>query len=101
MNFVDTHCHPQFDDLVSDEPGVLSRAEQAGVKRLIAVGVSLEDSKRAIEYAAKHDNVWAAAGVHPHEATGFDKNGQKELAKLLNMLRVVAVGEIGLDYYRL
>lgn len=101
MELVDTHCHPHFDELIADPQAVLNRAREAGVTRIICVGVSLADSRQAIAFTSKHDNVWATAGVHPHESKNFDKDSAAELKKLLNMSRIVAAGEIGLDYYRL
>ena len=99
MQLVDTHCHPHFDEISG--PEVLKRASKAGVNKVIAVGVSLEDSRRAIDYAASHQNVWATAGIHPHEAKDFGVAAGMELKKLLNMSSIVGAGEIGLDYYRL
>ena len=101
MNLIDTHCHPYFDELAKDEVGLIKRAKDVGVNKMIAVGVDLEGSRKAIEFASKYPNVWASAGVHPHDAAEFRTSDQKALAELLNMLRVVAIGEIGLDYYRL
>ena len=71
MEFIDTHCHPQFDAYDTDREAVLKRSVQAGVTKLIAVGCSLEDSKRAIDFASKHSGIWATAGVHPHDAKNF------------------------------
>ena len=109
MEFVDTHCHPYFDELLTDLNGVLQRAHKAGVNKMICVGVSLEDSRQAIKFAAGHNNVWASAGVHPHGAKGFNSQTEDELRELLNPStslgaggsKIVATGEIGLDYYRL
>lgn len=101
MQFVDTHGHVHFDELAADAAKVLERAKKAGVEKIICPGVSLEDSERAIEFASRHENIWASAGVHPHEAKGFNEASKNMLGKLLNMLRIVACGEIGLDYYKL
>ncbi|HET9721717.1 MAG TPA: TatD family hydrolase [Candidatus Saccharimonadales bacterium] len=102
MELVDSHCHLQFEKLASDLDGVLSRAGAAGVNRMICVGTDLEDSRQSAEIAAKFDNVWAAVGVHPHEATKFLKDPQspKILNKLSILPKVVAIGEVGLDYYK-
>ncbi len=100
MEFVDTHCHPHFSDFKDKAEEILANARAASVNKMIAVGVNLEDSRKAIEFAAAHENIWASVGTHPHDAKEF--NGQAgELGKLLKNPKVVAYGEIGLDYYKL
>lgn len=102
MELVDTHCHLHFDAYDADREQVLSNAAAAGVKRIICVGCSLSDSQRAIDFAKAHEGVWATAGAHPHDGIDFLSDSQAE-AKLTAMLaepKVVAVGEIGLDFYR-
>ncbi|HVS78771.1 MAG TPA: TatD family hydrolase [Candidatus Saccharimonadales bacterium] len=102
MNFVDTHCHLHFKKFGLPNRQAYEDALKAGVTRMICVGTTLEDSKHAIDFAAGLDRVWAAAGVHPHEAGPFLKqvDGAKQLAGLLGEPKIVAVGEIGLDYYK-
>jgi len=101
MRFVDTHCHVHFDDYLPDAKQVLSDAAEYKVSKIICVGVSMEDSQKAVEFAAAHDNVWATVGAHPHDgADYFDHPNRRELlSKLSNSEKVVAVGEIGLDYF--
>jgi len=102
MELVDTHCHLHFDAYNADREQVLSGSAAAGVKRIICVGCSLDDSRRAIDFAQAHEGVWATVGAHPHDGIDFLSDPQAE-AKLKAMLaepKVVAVGEIGLDYYR-
>jgi len=103
MQFVDTHCHPHFDVFLSSPERVIDDANEAGVTRLVAVGTTLDDSTRAIEFAAAHEHVWASAGVHPHDAADFlaGASSKDELKELLNESSIIAVGEIGLDYYKL
>jgi TatD DNase family protein len=102
MNLVDTHCHLQFDKYSSDREAVYNRALSAGVTYILAVGTTLEDSCRAVMLAQSTDRVWAAAGTHPHEAEVFleDPKSNEVLIKLLRQPKVVAIGEIGLDYYK-
>jgi TatD DNase family protein len=102
MDLVDTHCHPHFDSFLPDPTRILAAATAACVGRVVAVGTTVEDSQRAINFAAGQDNVWATAGVHPHEAAKFiaDKDQQIALAQILNKSSICAVGEIGLDYYK-
>ncbi len=99
--FVDTHCHVQFDDYELDADQVIADAIDAGVTRMICVGCSLKDSKQAIEFAARHRSIWASVGVHPHEARLYIENEKalQEFRDLASQPRVVAIGEIGLDYY--
>ncbi len=102
MELVDTHCHLQFEPYEAREDEVLARASRQNVKQIICVGTTLADSAKAVELAAAKKGVWAAVGAHPHEASSFlaDPNSAKKLKKLAEEPRVVAVGEIGLDFYR-
>lgn len=100
MNLTDTHCHLQFDKLASRIDEVMNAAKAQSVTRMICVGTTLADSAKAIDYAASYDNVWASAGNHPHDGRDFNFSlDPGRLAKLLTKPKVVAVGEIGLDYY--
>ena len=101
MDFVDTHCHLQFKDY-PDRVQVIEAAKAAGVTKLICVGTQLHDCEQAIGLADKFDKVWAACGSHPHEAEDFVhvQNSAQQLEQLLTKPKVVAVGEIGLDYYK-
>ncbi|WKZ26986.1 MAG: TatD family hydrolase [Candidatus Paceibacterota bacterium] len=94
----DTHAHPQMKNFDRDRDEVLARAKEDGV-RMVCVGVDLDSSQAAIELAAAHDHVWASVGLHPNDnlAEVYD---QRVYAELLASPRVVAVGEVGLDYYR-
>jgi TatD DNase family protein len=101
IELVDTHCHLQFADYPLDPADTLKNAKEAGVTKVITVGCTLEDSKLAVEFAAKHNNVWAAIGLHPHEAAKYIDNGRalQEFRELAHKAKVVAVGETGLDYF--
>ncbi len=101
MELVDTHCHLQFARLKGRIKPVLADAQAAGVKRLICVGTTLEDSAQAVEIAGAHLNVWASIGVHPHDVKTFSQVKIGQFKKLLDRPKVVALGEVGLDYYRL
>ena len=101
MELVDTHCHLQFDKLAENISQLMKAASEAGVKRMICVGTSVEDSQQAVGYAAEYDNVWAAVGAHPHDGKSFDyKHDPGKLEALAAEPRVVAFGEIGLDFYK-
>lgn len=91
---VDTHCHIHEKNYSLPVHEVLDRAQNAGVTKMITVGTSQESSRDAVRFAAKYDNVYAAVGVHPHDA----KDGWSNIVELASA-GVVAIGEIGLDYY--
>lgn len=96
---VDTHCH-LF--LLDREPsGVVEAARAAGVDRLICVGLDPETSLRSLELADSIEGVFATAGMHPHDASAFDARAGARIEELLGDPRVVAVGECGLDFYRM
>ncbi|MCD6329693.1 MAG: TatD family hydrolase [Candidatus Cloacimonetes bacterium] len=97
MKFIDTHAHLQFDSYDKDREEVISRAFAKGIKTIINVGIDEVTSRKAIELAHNHSNLYAAAGWHPHDAESYD---EKILLELLTDKSVVALGEIGLDYYR-
>jgi TatD DNase family protein len=93
VGWFDNHCH--LTSLDVEPASIVADAAEGGVTRLLTVGCTVDDSRRAIEIAAGFDNVWATAGVHPHDA----KDGVDGLADLLDTEDVVAVGECGLDYH--
>src|ERR1700720_982385 len=98
---IETHAHLDYPDFASDFDDVLGRATEAGVTRIITIGTSVESSRRAVDLAEKYPNVFAVIGVHPtyaHEAADDIVTPLRELAK---NPRVVAIGEIGLDYHHL
>jgi TatD DNase family protein len=100
--FVDSHCHidgEQFDD---DRDEVVARAREAGVAAMLIVGTgdpNTEDFRKAVAVAEKYDNVYASVGVHPHDAKLYDDNAEAHLIDLARSQKVIAWGEIGLDYY--
>ncbi|HEU0207916.1 MAG TPA: TatD family hydrolase [Candidatus Udaeobacter sp.] len=98
---IDTHAHLDFPDFTNDFEGVLRRAEQAEVKRIITIGTSIESSRRVIELAEKYPAVYAAVGVHPSYVEKAEDDVITPLAELAKHPRVVAIGETGLDYHRL
>jgi len=92
---VDTHCHIHEPDYPLEIGQVLKRAHEVGVEKMICVGTDVESSRQAIECAARHEGIFASIGVHPHDT----KDGWDGLAKLVGAKKLVAVGEIGLDYF--
>jgi TatD DNase family protein len=96
---IDTHCHLN-DAKAFPEPGAfLIEARMAGVERVIVVGVDAEDSKRAVDLAERHDGVYVVAGWHPNYTSNYTPEGLKEIEILLQHPKVVALGEIGLDFH--
>lgn len=100
MHLIDTHCHLDFPDFDIDRDRVLERALAAGVSAIINVASSLEASRKSILLSKQHDCVFATVGIHPHEAAKVQENDWQVLEQLLQLPKVVAVGEVGLDYYR-
>lgn len=97
---IDTHCHldPSYFPEGADE--ALARARSAGVTGFVCIGVgSVEQAQQAVELAARRADVWATIGVHPHDAATSDDAVLDQLAHLAQAPRVVAVGEIGLDFH--
>ena len=97
--FVDTHAHIHTNPFKEDLDDVIKRAQEAGVEAVIDLGVDVETSQLAIENTRQYDMVFAAAGVHPHEASHWNPSIRDALFDLLKQQKVVAVGEIGLDYH--
>ena len=99
MRFFDTHCHLNDDAYREDLEEVIGRARQQGVEYILVPGYDLPSSVQAVELAREYEGVYAAVGVHPHDAITYNPAVEKELLRLLADEKVVAVGEIGLDYY--
>ncbi len=95
---IDTHCHVHDRAFDADREEVVRRAGVAGVRAMLTVAEDLDDAERAIATADRYD-LAVAAGIHPHEAKGAPADLEVPLRLLLRNPRVVAVGEIGLDYY--
>jgi TatD DNase family protein len=97
---IDTHCHLDSEYFPEGEDETLARARSAGVTGFVCVGVgSLAQTQAALAIAERRLDVWATVGVHPHDAASCDDDLQAELARLAAAPRVVAVGEIGLDFH--
>src|SRR5512138_1740644 len=99
MDLIDTHCHLDWKTFDPDREEVIDRAVQAGVTRMITIGVDVPSSRRAIELAERHAAVYAAVGVHPNDCAGFDAAVLSDIRSLAQHPKVIAIGEIGLDYY--
>lgn len=99
MNVFDTHCHLDDEKFNEDREEACQRMLEAGVQRCVCVGSDLASSRRCVDFAKAHPGVYAAAGVHPHEAKDAPPDMLDALRRLLREERVAALGEIGLDYY--
>ena len=97
--FVDTHCHLGWRTFDADRDDVIRRAIEAGVTRMLTIGVDVPSSRRAIELAEQYESVYAAVGVHPNDAAEFNNDTAHEIRALAPHPKVVAIGEIGLDTY--
>lgn len=97
---IDTHAHLDFPELSSELAAVLERAAEASVLEIITIGVDIPSSEQAVRLASTHSQIYAAVGIHPHAAKLLDDEALKALRDLAGSKKVVALGEIGLDYYR-
>ncbi|MCG9129660.1 TatD family hydrolase [Candidatus Poribacteria bacterium] len=98
--FVDSHAHIQLSEFNQDRDSVLERAVAADVNTILIIGFDLETSISAIEIAENHDNLYATVGMHPHDAKKLTSEILNTFRSKLEHSKVIAVGEIGLDYYR-
>ncbi len=97
---VDSHCHLDFPDLAQNLPAVLEAMREQGVGHALCVSVTLTAFPQVLAIAEQHSNVYASVGIHP-DYEGVDETSVEELARLASHPKVVAIGETGLDYYRL
>jgi TatD DNase family protein len=99
--FFDTHAHLDYPDFAPDFAQVLERAQAAGITKMISIGTDLESSARAIKLAEQYDCIFAVVGWHPANALEAPEDIRPQLRALAKHPKVVAIGETGLDYYRL
>ena len=99
--FYDTHAHLDFPDFREEVDEVVQRASDAGISRIVTIGTELESSRRAIDLAKRFDGVFAAVGWHPNDCLSAPDDVRGELEGLAKAAKVVAIGEIGIDHYRL
>ncbi len=96
---IDVHCHLNFHAFAKDTDKVIGNAFAAGVTKIINVGTKIDSSQTAVDLAQKYENLYAIVGIHPHHADKLESNWLEELKELAKKPKVVAIGEIGMDYY--
>lgn len=97
---IDVHCHLNFNSFEKSYDEVIKKAKKDGVKKIINVGTKIDSSQKAVELAKDYENLFAIVGIHPHHADKLEKGWEIALEKLAkNAKKVVAIGEIGMDYY--
>jgi len=97
---IDTHCHLSSSRFKKDRADAIRRARAAGVSHFVEVGYDLVTSERSLRLADSEPDIWATVGVHPHEVAKAPVDSISQLRKLAAAPRVVAIGEVGLDFYR-
>lgn len=99
MTLIDSHCHLNYPGLVDDVEGVLDRARARGVRGFLNISTRQSEWEQVVGAAERHPDVWAAIGIHPHEADAHPDLGAGTLIEAASHPRVIAIGECGLDYY--
>ncbi|MCI0469507.1 MAG: TatD family hydrolase, partial [Nitrospirae bacterium] len=106
---IDTHCHLEMDAFDNDRESVIKRAAEAGIEAIITIGSDFNGCKGAVELAQRHDHIYAAVGIHPHDAKDFNDDIFNQIKEWIanrgqgdknsKSPKIVAIGEIGLDYH--
>jgi TatD DNase family protein len=97
---IDTHAHLDFPEFAGDLEGVMDRARNAGVLEVVTIGIDLGSSRKAVELSQTYSEIYATVGIHPHDAFALKAEDREALKTLAGQERVLAIGEMGLDYYR-
>ena len=100
VSLIDTHCHLDMAAYKADLDDVIIRAQGAGVAKIVTIGIDLKSSQEAIKLASQYSGVYATIGVHPHDAKDFTPETESALQTLAHKEKVVAYGEIGLDFVK-
>jgi len=96
----DSHCHLFYDEIFQDIDNILIRSKNLGVNRFICVGTNINDSLLSLDISEKFENVYCSAGIHPHDSQNVDKDYIQQIELMMRSKRMIAIGEIGLDYFR-
>jgi len=97
---IDTHAHLDFPQYDKDRDKIIEQAFSSGLEAIVNIGVDLDSSEKSIKLSEGYKNIYATVGFHPHDASKLNRGTFKELEKLASHPKVVAIGEIGLDFYR-
>lgn len=98
--FCDTHVHLHFPEYDPDREAVIERSREAGVDLFINVGTDVPSSEASLQLARRYDFIWGTAGIHPHDAKEAREEDFAALERLLHEAKAVAIGEVGLDFFR-
>ncbi len=98
--FIDTHCHLDFENFNDDRETVIQRSIKNKIETIITIGTDVKSSETSIELANKFATVYPAVGIHPNECSNSSEKSLQRISELCTRSKVVAIGEIGLDYYR-
>lgn len=96
---IDTHAHLDFAQYHRKHDEIIQRAHKAGVNKIINVGTNIEGSRDSVRLADKYSEIYASVGIHPHDVLSIDRAGMTNILELAKNKKVVAIGEIGLDYF--
>ena len=99
FSLIDTHCHLEMEEFDNDRDDVIKRAIDNGISSIITISSDIESNSKAIEISKKYDCVYSTIGLHPHDAKDFTEEFYKRLIEFSKESKVVAIGEIGLDYH--
>ena len=99
MKLIDTHAHLDFPKFDKDRTEVINRAIDSGIEKIVNIGSDMTSSRNSVELSRRYDEIYSVIGIHPHNADSFDLNVSKKLKKLSKNGKVVAIGEIGLDFH--
>lgn len=99
MQFIDTHCHLNLDHFNDDLDQVLIRASENNITKIIIPSIDIPSLEKSIKLAENYSQIFAAIGIHPNDGNSWDKNTINKLRTFIQHPKVVAIGEIGLDYY--
>jgi TatD DNase family protein len=100
MHLIDSHAHVDFPQFNDDREAVIERARQRGLVSLVNIGTNVSTSRASLELAESHDFIYATVGIHPHDSDEASSEALDQLRALAQHPKAVAIGEIGLDYYR-
>ncbi len=99
MKFIDTHAHLDFPRFDKDREEIIENCFAEGIEKIVNIGADLNSSRNSVELARKNENIYAAVGLHPHDADQFNSDLLADLKELAKFNKVVAIGEAGLDFY--